>query len=296
MRARLNQLAVEMKYWNMAVLATPSSRRSTGQSRRRWRRGDYHAGAAAEQHVELVEHADAAANGGGHGGARNPELRKKCQAVNEAGVQRHVDQVRHPQRPHGDGGVARTAEYAIDQEQKHDAGIAAEDHGSIARADADHARRGMHETEQLRREMGARDSHHDGHKHAEADSLDGGNGSAFVVLFADAAGHGGSGSHAQSERDAKNENHQGFGETHDGHGVGAQASHPESVDHPEGGFHGHFQNGGDSQQRDAAAEAPFGEILMRAGDGLANEFEFGSAGTLCTGFHKCPSGDMLRLH
>ena len=46
----------------------------------------------------------------------------------------------------------------------------------------------------------------------------------------------------------------GFGESHGSHGVGTETRHPEGIHHAEGGFHHHFENGGNGQQGDAPGQ------------------------------------------
>jgi len=108
---------------------------------------------------------------------------------------------------------------------------------------------------------------------APNNGLDCGHGGAFGILFADAAGDGSGGRHTESEGDAEDQHQHRFGESDGSQRVGAEASDPQRVDHAEGGLHRHFEQGGDGQERDSAAEARFGEILTGAGERFAHQVE-----------------------
>jgi hypothetical protein len=96
MRARVSQLAVPMKYLQHggARHAQQARQHRPVQAQVAAHHGD--ARAPPGEHVELIEHTQAAADGSGNGGAGHTKLGERTQSINEAGVERHVDQVGHP--------------------------------------------------------------------------------------------------------------------------------------------------------------------------------------------------------
>src|SRR6266849_4006962 len=62
---------------------------------------------AAQEAIELIEHADAAAGERGEGCAGNAKLGERPPAEDEARVEDEVDDVGDPEQTHGDGGVTR---------------------------------------------------------------------------------------------------------------------------------------------------------------------------------------------
>ena len=70
--------------------------------------------------VQLVEDAGAAADRRRHRGAGHAQLGERPQAEDEARAEHDVDDVREPEHPHRDRGVARAAEDGVDEEQQQD--------------------------------------------------------------------------------------------------------------------------------------------------------------------------------
>ena len=115
------------------------------------------------------------------------------------------------------------------------------------------------------------DSHQDGEHNARADRLHGGHRRAFGIVLPDAARHRRGGGHGEPHGDGEDDHDDGFGESDGSHGVGAEARHPEGVDHAEGGLHHHLQNGGNGEQGDAPGQTALREILRGAGKRFAQE-------------------------
>ena len=99
---------------------------------------------APRQPVELVEHAGAAAEVGGDGGAGHAERRERPQPEDEARGEHDVERVGQPQHAHGDRRVAGAAEDGVDEEEQHDRGVAAEHDPRVGAAGLDDRRRGAH--------------------------------------------------------------------------------------------------------------------------------------------------------
>src|SRR5690348_6868045 len=102
------------------------------------------AAAAIEQDPELIEKGDSPAYRGSDGRASHAQAWKAGPSVDETGVEHQVDEIRQPQDAHCDGGIARAAKHAVDQEQEHDGGVSAEDHGCKAGAHMDDSGGGVH--------------------------------------------------------------------------------------------------------------------------------------------------------
>ena len=163
------------------------------------------------------------------------------------------------------------AEDAVDQEQHHDGQIAAEDDARVPGPGPNDGGRGVHELEQPRGEDAAHRSHQDGEHNSGADCLYGGHRRAFGIVFADAARYRRGGGHGETHGDGEDDHDDRFGESDRSHRVGTEARHPEGVDHAEGGFHHHLQDGGNGEQGDAPGQTALREILRGAGQRFAQE-------------------------
>ncbi len=80
------------------------------------------------------------------------------------------------------------------------------------------------------------------------------------IFFADAPRHHRAGGDAQSHGDREEQCEHRFGEADSGDGIRADVRHPEHVDHCEQRLHGHFENHGNREQHDGAADALLGEV------------------------------------
>ena len=78
------------------------------------------------------------------------------------------------------------------------------------------------------------DSHQDGEHNSSADCLYGGHRCAFGIVLPDAARHRRGGGHGEAHGDGEDKYDDRFGESDRSHRVGAEARHPEGVDHAEG--------------------------------------------------------------
>src|SRR6266705_4128848 len=73
----------------------------------------------AEEAIELIEDADAAAGERGEGRAGDAKLGERPPAEDEARVEHEVDDVGDPQQTHGDGGVTRATEDGVVEKEHH---------------------------------------------------------------------------------------------------------------------------------------------------------------------------------
>jgi hypothetical protein len=135
----------------------------------------------------------------------------------------------------------------------------------------------VHELEQSRRERVAHRSHEDGEQASGADRLHGSHRSALGVVLPYAARHGRRGGHGQPHGNREDDYDDGFGKPDGSHGVGAEAGHPEGVDHAEGGLHHHLQNRGYGEQGDAPRQTALREILRGAAQRFAQESPLAAA-------------------
>src|SRR5256712_2451481 len=95
---------------------------------------------AAEQPIELIEHADAATGERGEGRAGNAELGKGAPAEAEARVEDEIDDVGDPQQAHGDGGVTRAAEDGVVEKKHHDGAAPGKSNARVTGTDGDNLR------------------------------------------------------------------------------------------------------------------------------------------------------------
>ncbi len=100
---------------------------------------------AAEQAVELIKHANAAAGERGEGGAGDAQFWERSPAEDEARVENEVDDVGDPQQTHGDGRVTSTAEDGIVEEKHHDRAASGKRNARIAGTGGDDLRGGAHQ-------------------------------------------------------------------------------------------------------------------------------------------------------
>src|SRR5438034_7023549 len=83
-----------------------------------------------------------------------------------------------------------------------------------------------------------------------------------IFLTRPARDHGRRG-HAQPHGYAENDGEHAFGERNGGDGIGAETRYEEHIHDSKERLHGHFEDHGNGQQKDSAADGAFGEILMR---------------------------------
>src|SRR6266446_2279146 len=166
---------------------------------------DANALGAAEQAVELIKDANAAAGERGEGGARYAELGERSPAEDEARVEDEVDDVGDPQQTHGDGGVTGAAEDSVVEKKQHDGAAAAEGDARVAGTGGDDLRGGAHQAKEVRGIEETRDAEDGGDREADGDGLNAGHGCTGRIFFADAAGDHGGGGEAQAEANGEDE-------------------------------------------------------------------------------------------
>src|SRR5882757_8812893 len=225
---------------------------------------------AAEQAIELIEHADAAAGEGGQSGARDAEFWERSPAEDEARVEDEINDVGDPEQTHGDGRVACAAEDGIVEKEHHDRSAAAEGYTGVAGADGEDLRRRAHQAKQVWPVEKAGNPDDGGDSKPDGDGLDARDGCAGGIFFADAASDHSGGGKAEAEADGHDETEERFGEAHGGDGVCAKPADPENVDDGEKGFQHHFHNHRNGEEKNGAVEIAGGEVLMRAAEGFAN--------------------------
>src|SRR5438132_2793816 len=149
---------------------------------------------AAEETIELREHANSAAGEGGEGRAGDAQLWEWSAAEDEAGIENEIDDVGNPEQTHGDGGVTCTADDGVAQKEEHDGGAPAEGDAGVAGADGNNLRRRTHQPKQVRGVEETRNADKSGNRNSHDDGLDSGNRCTGGVLFTDAGrDHGGAG-------------------------------------------------------------------------------------------------------
>src|SRR5713226_7378633 len=149
---------------------------------------------AAQETIELIENADAAAGEGGECRAGDAKLGERCPAEDEARVEDEVDDVGDPQQAHGDGGVTRAAEDGVVEKEKHDGAAAAEGDARVAGTDGEDLRGRAHQAKQVRRVEEKRNADGGRDRESDGDGLNARDGCAGGIFFADAASdHGGGG-------------------------------------------------------------------------------------------------------
>src|SRR5260370_11588749 len=104
---------------------------------------------AAEQAIELIENADAAADERGEGRAGDPEFGEWAQTKDEARIKDEIDDVGDPEQTHGDGGVTGAAEDRVVKKEKHDGAAAAEGDARVAGTDGEDLRGRAHQAKQV---------------------------------------------------------------------------------------------------------------------------------------------------
>jgi hypothetical protein len=178
---------------------------------------------AAEETIELIEHADAAADEDGEGGSGDAEFGERAPAEDEAGVENEIDDVGDPEEAHSDGGIACAAEDGVVEKKQHDGAAAAEGDARVAGTDGEDLRGRAHQAKQVRRVEETRNADERGDRESNGDGLNACDGGASGIFFADAAGdHGGGGkTEAEAEADGENQTEERFGEADGGDGVRA---------------------------------------------------------------------------
>jgi len=225
---------------------------------------------AAQEAIELVEHADAAAGEGCESRSGDAQFREGAPAEDKARVEDEVDDVGDPQQAHGDGGVTRAAEDGVVEKEHHDRSAAAEGDAGIAGANGNDLRGGTHQAKQVRPIKKARNADDGRDRESNGDGLNAGNGRAGWIFFADAAGDHSRGRKAKAEANGHDEAEQRFGEANGSDGVRAKAADPENVDDGEKGFQNHFHNHGNGEEENRAIEIASCEVLVRATKGFAH--------------------------
>src|SRR6266446_246998 len=224
---------------------------------------------AAEQAIELIEHANAATSERGEGRAGDAELGERSPAEDEARVQYEIDDVGDPEQAHGDSGVTRAAEDGIVEEEQHDRSAAAEGDACVAGADRNDLRGSAHQAKQIRPVKQTRKADDSGDRESNGDGLNAGNGCAYGIFFADAASDHGGGGKAEAKADGHDEAEERFGKADGGDGVRAQTADPENVNDGEEGLEHHLENHGNGEEENRAIEIAGREVLMRATQGFA---------------------------
>src|SRR6266849_486855 len=162
---------------------------------------DANALGAAEETIELVEHADAASGERSESRTGNAKLGEWSPTEDEARIEDKIDDVGDPEQTHGDGGVTGAAEDGVVEKEHHDRSAAAEGDACITGADGNDLLRSTHQAKQIRPVKEARNADERGDCQADGDSLNAGNGGAGGIFFADAASDHGSGRKAEAEAD-----------------------------------------------------------------------------------------------
>jgi len=156
---------------------------------------------AAQQAIELVENADAAADKGGGGGAGDAEAWEGAQAEDEAGVENEIDDVGNPEQAHGDGGVAGTAEDGVVEKEHENGATATERDARVAGTGGHDLRRSAHDPQEVWGVEAAGHADEERGGEAENDGLHTGDGGVPGIFFADATGDHGGGGHTEAEAD-----------------------------------------------------------------------------------------------
>src|SRR5947207_2132396 len=223
---------------------------------------------AAEETVELIEHADAAAGEGRESRAGHPKFWERTPAKDEARVENEIDDVGYPEQTHGDGSVTRAAEDGVVEKEEHDGGATAEGDAGVGGADGNDLPGSTHQAKQVRGVEQTRNADKGGNRDSYNHGLDPGNGCADGILFTDAASDHGRGGKAQAEADGHDEAEERFGEADGGDGVRAQTAYPENVDDGEEGFPHHLENHENGKQENGAIEIASGKVLVRVTKGV----------------------------
>src|SRR5438876_3755793 len=151
---------------------------------------------AAEETIELIEHADAAAGEGRESRTGDSKFWERSPAEDEARVENEIDDVGDPEQTHGDGGVTRAAEDGVVEKEEHDGGATAEGDAGVAGADGNDLPGSTHQAKQVRGVEQTRNADKSGNRDSYNDGLDRGNGCAGGILFTDAASDHGRGGKA----------------------------------------------------------------------------------------------------
>ena len=110
------------------------------------------------QHVELHQHAHAASRRRRHRRARDAEAWKRAEAENQTRIEHDVDRVRDPQHAHRNRRIAGAAKNRVDEKQREDDAVEAENDARVQRVGEDARRRAHHPQQRLReREAGQPD-------------------------------------------------------------------------------------------------------------------------------------------
>ena len=202
----------------------------------------------AEQAVELIEHADAAAGESSEGRAGDTELGKWPPAENETGIEDEIDDVRDPEQSHGDGRVAGPAKDGVVEKEHHDNATAAERDARITGACSDDLRRRTHQAEQIGCIKKARQANHGRKHHAYDDGLNAGDRRTRRIFFADAARDHGGGGKTQAEPYGHHQTEHRLRKAHSGNSVRAEAADPENINDGKQGLEHHLKNHRDGKQ------------------------------------------------
>src|SRR6266851_5698073 len=163
---------------------------------------DANALGAAEETIELVEHANATSGECSESRTGNAKLGEWSPTEDEARIEDEIDDVGDPEQTHGDGGVTGAAEDGVVEKEHHDRSAAAKGDACITGADDNDLRGGTHQAKQIRPVKEARNADERGDCEADGDSLNAGNGGAGGIFFADAASDHGRGRKAEAEADS----------------------------------------------------------------------------------------------
>ncbi|MBA7528137.1 hypothetical protein ES705_20320 [subsurface metagenome] len=82
-------------------------------------------------------------------GSLNTKFRKGAQAKDEAGIKNDVEQISHPENPHGNSCIAGAPEYSINNKQEHYYYITPKHDASIMVSGFNNFRSGSHDPEKF---------------------------------------------------------------------------------------------------------------------------------------------------
>src|SRR5258708_39145257 len=149
---------------------------------------DANALGAAEETIELVEHANATSGECSESRTGNAKLGEWSPTEDEARIEDKIDDVGDPKQAHGDGGVTGAAEDGVVEKEHHDRSAAAKGDACITGADGNDLRGSTHQAKQIRPVKEARNADERGDCECDGDSLNARNGGTGGDFFAEAAG------------------------------------------------------------------------------------------------------------
>lgn len=216
----------------------------------------------AGEMVELIDHADTPAGCRSDCRTLYAQFGERPDTKNQQVIEDNIANIGNPQTAHGDGGIACTAENAVDDKQEHNHGAGAEQNPGISCAAGNRCGFSAHQPQDILGKQKCGDAYCGGCHAGERNYLYCSSGGGFPVLFTDSPGNQGGGCGADANCHGVNDCIYTLGEAYDRNGIGAQAIDKENIHYGKDTFHHHLKYHRHAQQEYRLANATCSVVLL----------------------------------